>query len=83
MWEEYGNVRVVKTGSYSIHDDGNKVIEDENDNEIVVNGNDGAFWIELRILSITNIVSKNMIAMNQKMPRQGVASLSGEHCDVR
>ena len=68
MWEEYGNVRVVKTGSYSIHDDGNKVIEDENDNEIVVNGNDGAFWIELRILSITNIVSKNMIAMNQNMP---------------
>ena len=41
---------MVKTGSYSIHDDGNKVIEDENDNEIVVNGNDGAFWIELRIL---------------------------------
>ena len=39
-WEEYGNVRVVKTGSYSIHDDGNKVIEDENGNEIVVNGNE-------------------------------------------
>ena len=38
MWEEYGNlrvVRVVNTGIYSIHDDGNKVIEDENGNEIV------------------------------------------------
>ena len=41
---------MVNTGIYSIHDDGNKVIEDENGNEIVVNGNDGAFWIELRIL---------------------------------
>lgn len=40
MWEECGNVRVVKTGSYSTHDDGNKVIEDENGNEIVVNGNE-------------------------------------------
>ena len=31
---------MVKTGSYSIHDDGNKVIEDENGNEIVENGNE-------------------------------------------